>query len=87
LSPDLLKKMLAMLVAGFMAKQKGAGGAPSAAAPAPASAGGIGGTLGGLLGGGAAGAQRAGGLASMLDMDGNGNAFDDILRIAGKSMR
>jgi hypothetical protein len=94
LSPDLLKKMLpmvAMLVAGFMAKQKGIGAAQNAPAAAPASTGGgLGGMLGGLLGGGAAGAQRvgaAGGLASMLDMDGNGNPLDDILRMAGKSMR
>ena len=43
--------------------------------------------LGGLLGGGAAGAQRAGaagGLASMLDMNGDGNPLDDIMRMAGK---
>ena len=95
LSPDLLKKMLpmvAMLVAGYMAKQKGAGAAPTAQ-PAPTDAqaaptgGGLGGTLGGLLGGGAAGAHRAGtpgGLASMLDMNGDGNALDDIMRMARK---
>lgn len=91
LSPDLLKKMLpmmAMAVAGFMAKQKGVGAAPNAVAAEPAAtAGGIGGMLGGLLGGSAGGAQRGGGLASMLDMDGNGNPLDDILRMAGKSLR
>lgn len=95
LSPELLKKMLpmlAMLVAGFMARQPGAG-AGSPAAPAAAADGGLGGLLGGLLGGQAAGAARAGpgaglgGLASMLDMNGDGNALDDILRLAGKALR
>jgi hypothetical protein len=28
-----------------------------------------------------------GGLASMLDLDGNGNPLDDILRMAGRAMR
>jgi hypothetical protein len=87
LSPDLLKKMLpmvAMLVTGFMAKQKTATAAPTGA---PASGGGLGGMLGGLLGGGAAGAPRAGGIGSMLDMNGDGNALDDILRMAGKGLR
>ena len=92
LSPELLKKMLpmlAMLVAGYMAKQRGAGAAR--AAPAANTTGSThGGLLGGLLGGGAAGTQRAGssgGIASMLDMDGDGNVLDDILRMAGKRMR
>ena len=90
LDPALLKKMLpmlAMLVAGFMAKQGGAG----ASAPS-ASGGGLGGDLGGLLGGllgGGQGASRGaqGGLASMLDLDGDGNPLDDILGMAGKLMR
>jgi len=44
-----------------------------------------------LLGGG--GSARGGtspglgGLASMLDMNGDGNALDDIIRMAGKAMR
>ena len=94
LSPDLLKKMLpmvAMLVTGYIAKQKGAGAAPTAlnapTAAAPTTGGRLGGVLGGLLGGGAAQAQRSGatgGLASMLDMNGDGNPLDDILRMAGK---
>ena len=74
LDPGMLKKMLpmlAMLVAGYMAKQGGAGG------------GGLGNVLGGLLGGRSGG----GGLASMLDMDGDGNPLDDILNMAGKRMR
>ena len=56
-----------------------------------AGGGGLGGLLGGLLGGqGAPGRAQvggAGGLASMLDLDGNGNPLDDILRMAGKAMR
>ncbi|MHB1192248.1 MAG: DUF937 domain-containing protein [Longimicrobiales bacterium] len=82
LDPGLLKKMLPMLamaVAGYMAKQGSAG----AAGPAR---GGLGGMLGGLLGGRAGGAKAgAGGLASMLDLDGDGNPLDDILRLAGKA--
>ncbi|HEX7784232.1 MAG TPA: DUF937 domain-containing protein [Sphingobium sp.] len=102
LDSSILKKMLplvAMLVAGAMAKN--VGGAGSAAAPA--ADGGLGGMLGGLLGGGAAGgilggllgggASSAtagaapggfGGLGSMLDMDGDGNPLNDILGMAGK---
>ena len=92
LDPMLLKKMLpmlAMLVAGFMAKQQGAG----VAAQPSARGGGLGGLLGSLLGGQAAGAASAmpgaatSGLASMLDMNGDGNPLDDILRMAGKAMR
>jgi len=89
LDPALLKKMLpivAMLVAGYMAKQ-GGGAQPPAQAR-----GGLGGLLGSLLGGGrapAAASQGAapGGLASMLDLDGDGNPLDDILGMAGKMMR
>jgi hypothetical protein len=45
--------------------------------------------LGGLLRGGGAGAGGGlgGGLASILDQNGDGNALDDILRMAGKAMR
>ena len=89
LDPSLLKKMLpmlAMLVSGYMAKQQDAG---AAAQSSPMSAG-LGGLLGGLLGGGRD-AQPAGGgvsgLASMLDLNGDGNPLDDILRMAGKAMR
>jgi len=94
LDPALLKKMLpmlAMLVAGFMARQGGA-----RAAEPPTGAGGLGGgmggdlggLLGGLLGGGqGAGRSAQGGLASMLDLDGDGNPLDDILGMAGKLMR
>ena len=94
LSPDLLKQMLpllAMLVTGYLAKQGGGAASPSAA-PEEGGLGGLGGLLGGLLGGGGAGAAAApsvglGGLGTMLDMNGDGNALDDILRLAGKALK
>jgi hypothetical protein len=89
LDPSLLKKMLpmlAMLVAGYMAKQGG-----STAAPAEPMGGGpdagLGSLLGGLFGAQTGSAGSAAGLASMLDMNGDGNALDDILRMAGKAIR
>jgi len=101
LDPTLLKKMLpmlAMLVGGFMARQQGStagsgyGGADlGGGGAAPAS--GLGDLLGSLLGGAGAGAgaatpgRGAGGLASMLDLNGDGNPLDDILRLAGKALR
>jgi hypothetical protein len=87
LDPALLKKMLpmlAMLVAGYMARQSGG------AAPPAGPGGGLGGLLGGLLGGrpsAPAGSAAPGGLASMLDLNGDGNPLDDILGMAGKMMR
>jgi len=72
LDPALLKKMLpilAMLAAGYMAKQHSGGGGGGGAA----------------FGGGDAGAVS--GLASMLDMNGDGNPLDDIIGMAGKLMR
>jgi hypothetical protein len=87
LDPAMLKKMLplvAMLVAGFMAKQQGVG-AQGQAAPQQ---GGLGGLLGGLFGGqGSAPGAGAPGLASMLDLNGDGNPLDDILQMAGKALR
>lgn len=92
LDAGVLKKMLpmlAMLVAGFMAKSGGAAGASQQAS----TGGGLGGLLGGLLGGMGGGSAAApgggsgGGLASMIDMNGDGNALDDIMRMAGKVMR
>jgi hypothetical protein len=97
LDPALLRKMLpmlAMLVTGFMAKRAGGADAPSSAGTG--GLGGLGGLLGGLLGGQSAGASGGsagggfgglGGLASMLDANGDGNALDDLLRMAGKAMR
>ncbi len=94
LSPELLKKMLpmmAMLVTGYIGKQgAGATANPTTTAAPAAPTGGLGGMVGGLLRGGAAGTQRpgaGGGIASMLDMNGDGNVLDDILRMAGKTMR
>ena len=88
LDPSLLRKMLpmlAMLVAGYMARQHGGA---AAQAPATGAGGGLGGMLGGLLrGGGAGSGGLGGGLASILDQNGDGNALDDILRMAGKAMR
>lgn len=90
LDAGLLKKMLpilAMMAAGYMAKQRSANASPQSA---PASGGGLGGLLGGLLGGNstsAPGGRASGGLASMLDMNGDGNALDDIMRMAGKVMK
>ena len=92
LDPALLRKMLpmlAMLVTGFMARRAGGGGG----ATETASGGGLGGLLGGLLGGQAqssAAAQSSGGfggLAAMLDANGDGNALDDLLNLAGKALR
>jgi len=89
LDVGVLKKMLpmlAMLVTGLMAKQGSAG-----AAERPASGGGLlGGLLGGLMGGqsaaaGAGSGGGGGGLASMLDLDGDGNPLDDILGMIGKA--
>ncbi len=79
LDPSMLKKMLpmvAMLVTGLMAKQHQRTGAGAAETSA-----GVGGLLGGLLGGSG---KAGGGLASMLDLDGDGNPLDDILKMAGR---
>lgn len=90
LDANLLKKMLpmlAMLVTGYMAKQQG-GAAAGLSSQAGDGAGGLGGLLGGLLGASrSGGGPGAGGLGAMLDMNGDGNALDDILRMAGKAMR
>ena len=82
----LLKQMLpilAMMVAGYMAKQSGG----------QSGGGGFGGMLGNVLGGALGGGAAApagsasgglGGLANMLDLDGDGNPLDDIIGMAGK---
>jgi hypothetical protein len=107
IDPSLLKKMLpilAMLVAGYMAKQSGGEqggglggllGSVLGSGGQASGGGGLGGMLGNVLGGalGGGGGQQAapsgglGGLASMLDMDGDGNPLDDIMGMAGKMMR
>ena len=84
LDPSLLRKMLpllAMLVTGYMAKQGAASAQPGQ------DGGGLGGLLGGLLGGQRSGTAPGGGLASMLDLNGDGNPLDDILQMAGKALR
>jgi len=93
LDSGLLKKMLpmlAMLVAGYMAKQ----GQAAPAQDSGSGLGGLGGLFGGLLGGGASAtagggpvAGGPGGMGAMFDMNGDGNALDDILRMAGKALR
>lgn len=93
LDTGLLKKMLpmlAMMLAGYMAKQ----GHAEPSQDSGSGAGGLGGLLGGLLGGSAPAAAGSGssagglgGLGAMLDMNGDGNALDDIMRMAGKVMR
>ena len=83
LDSSLLKKMLpmlAMLAAGYMARQNaGAAGAQQG--------GGLGGLLGGLMGGSGGAAGTAGGLGALagpLDADGDGNPLDDILGRLGR---
>ncbi|MBX3589504.1 MAG: DUF937 domain-containing protein [Burkholderiaceae bacterium] len=95
LDTSLLKKMLpmlAMVVAGLIARQQGAStSAQASEQPAPQGGGGLGDLLGSLLGGQAAGGAGAGGglggLASMLDLNRDGNPLDDILQMVGKAMR
>ena len=81
LDPALLKKMLpilAMLITGYLSSQRGTNTAASGAS-------GLGGVLGGLLGGGSGSASSGlGGLASMLDMNKDGNPLDDLLKMAGR---
>lgn len=116
LDASLLKKMLpmlAMLVMGYMTRQRGSvedgataqggglgdllGGVLGGGAGGGGLPGGLGSVLGGMLGGGAGqpqaqaggagGTGALGGLGSMLDLNGDGNALDDILRMAGKALR
>lgn len=101
---SLLKRMLpllAMIVAGYLAKQGGGeqGGGlggliGSVLGGGQASGGGgLGGMLGNVLGGALGGGQQAapagglGGLGSLLDLDGDGNPLDDIIGMAGKLTR
>jgi len=87
LDPSILKKMLpmlAMLVGGYLAKRR------AAETGQAAGGGGLGGLLGKVLGGAAGHSEGSGaatpGLASMLDLNGDGNPLDDILRMAGKAI-
>lgn len=101
LDAGVLRKMLpllAMLVTGYMAKQAGGAGQGPAGGSGAGGLGGLIGGLGGMLGGGGnaaatgpGGADRQGGLGGlgglggMLDINGDGNPLDDILRMAGKA--
>jgi len=97
LDPSLLKKMLpllAMLVTGFMAKQQGESPMAPPSMPSMPAGGGLGDLMGSLLGGGGAASaggamprNAAPGLGSLLDLNGDGNPLDDILRMAGKALR
>jgi len=91
LDASLLKRMLpmlAMLVGGFIARQHGAA---QAVPDGQGSGSGLDALLGGLLGGGATGGSAAAsplaGLGSLLDLNGDGNPLDDILRMAGSALR
>lgn len=100
-SDSLLKKMLpllAMLVAGYLSSRGGGQAQEESAGGGGLGGmlqGGLGGLLGGLFGGGGQNEGQAanqsgggpGGLASMLDMDGDGNPLDDILGMAGSLQR
>jgi hypothetical protein len=85
LEPALLKRMLpvlAMMVAGYMAKQQGGGKDWMERTD-------VTGLLGSLMGvrSDAGKGPPPDGLAALLDMNGDGNPLDDILRMAGKAMR
>lgn len=82
ISGDVLKKLLPVLAAAA------AGGLlKGGAAPAGGGGGLLGQLLGGLMGRKQAAPQAGiGGLASMLDLDGDGNPLDDIMGMAGKMM-
>ena len=95
LDAGTLKKLLpivAMLVAGYMARSSGnsqgeSGGGLGDIVGAvlggqQGSSGGLGGVLGSVLGGNKAGGLGA--LGSLLDQNGDGNPPDDILGMAGK---
>lgn len=99
LDSGLLKKMLpilAMLVAGYLAKQggqqsEGGGlGGLIGGMLGGGGAGGLGGVLGSVLGGGNAGGGAPaasgglGGLGKLIDLNGDGNPLDDIIGMAGK---
>ena len=87
---QVLKRMLpllAMLVGGYLSARAGGSGAQGS--------GGLG-DIGSILSAGPGGGDDAaarggggvlGGLGSLLDMDGDGNALDDILNMAGKLIK
>ena len=79
--PSMLKKMLpmlAMVVAGYMAKQQ------SAAPGASTGSSGLGRLLGSMLGGGQAGDPSANDLGGLLSMGAQRNPLDDIIGRLGR---
>ena len=81
--PSLLKKMLpmlAMLVAGYLAKHRAAGGAKFS----PDGGTGLGGAIGGMLGGQGTGDSSGGGLGGLLNMGGQRNPLDEIIGRLGR---
>ncbi len=99
IDPALLKKMLpilAMLVGGYLSHHASAAPAEGGTIDQGGGAlGGLGSLIGAVLGGGQSAAPAAsagplgnlGGLASMLDMNHDGNPLDDIIGMAGKFIR
>ena len=93
LDSSVLRKMLpllAMLVTGYMAKQAGGAGQQPSLGEGSSGLGGLMGSLGGLFGGANAGTGAGapgalGGLSGMLDLNGDGNPLDDIMRMATKA--
>lgn len=80
--PTILKKMLpmlAMLVGGYMAKQRSAGTAKFSADGGA----GLSGAIGGMLGGQQAG-KESDGLGGLLNMGGKGNPLDEIMGRLGR---
>jgi hypothetical protein len=93
LDVGILKQMLpivAMMAAGAMAKNANAGGLGSLIGSAMGGGGGgmLGNVLSAAMGGGQQSAQSSagalGGLANMLDMNGDGNPLNDIMSMLGK---
>ncbi|HEX6396274.1 MAG TPA: DUF937 domain-containing protein [Steroidobacteraceae bacterium] len=81
--PSLLKRMLpmlAMLVAGYLAKNRGAAGPKMS----PDGGAGLGGVIGGMLGGQNTGDSSGGGLGGLLNMGGKNNPLDEILGRLGR---
>lgn len=102
IDPEVLKKMLpilAMLVGGYLSHGANSGAsAEDGTIAQDSSGGGLGGMLGVILASVIGGAQSAhaadsgglsnlSGLASMLDMNQDGNPLDDIISMVGKFVR
>lgn len=81
--PSVLKKMLpmlAMLVAGYMAKNRGAGAAKFSSDGGA----GLGGMMNSMLAGGPSAGSSDEGFGSLLDMGGKGNPLDEIVGRLGR---